>query len=203
MEFKESLQYVDPEVTKIKFRRELDEFKENEKEFRKRGIICFQKNEFSLKLLFSVPHLKPQPIAFAINLDYTNWDVCPPSITFIDPFTDRKLEREEIGLKFYQIKDKNSIQVLPNGQLAELDLLQGGNGIPPIFCIPGVLEYHNHPAHSGDSWMLHRTRGEGKICVLINQIFSHSIAMTGGYSLHMEVKANVNGLNVDINKLKK
>jgi hypothetical protein len=50
--------------------------------------------------------------------------------------------------------------------------------------------------------MLYRTKGEGKLCVLIEQLYSHSIAQSGGYAVSFEVKAFVQGINVDINKLK-
>lgn len=204
MENKEAIQFVDIEITKIKFKKELQEFKLNEYEYRKKGVICIKTNPHSINLLFAIPHIKPQPIAFAVNIDYTNWDVEPPSIKFIDAFTDKKLERKDIKINFYQIKDKNNIKVLPNGQILELDLLQGNTGIKPFFCIPGVREYHQHPAHSGDSWMLHRTKGEGKLCVLIEQLYKHSIAQSAGFAVNIEMKANatVTGIIPDINKLK-
>lgn len=201
MENSESVQYVDPEVTKIKFNQEIREFKRLENEYRKKGVICFKITPLSINLLFAIPSIMPQPIAFAVKIDYTNWDVEPPSIRFIDPFTEHILQREEIKINFYQVKDKNAIRILPNGHLAELDLLQGANGIVPFFCIQGVREYHNHPAHSGNSWMLYRKKEEGKLCVLIDQLYSHSIAQTGGYTIQVEVKANVTGFSPDIKKL--
>ena len=202
MENKKAIQFVDPEVTKIKFNNELQEFKQIEDEYRKKGVICFKVNSLSIYLLFAIPNIIPQPIAFAVIIDYTNWDVEPPSIKFIDPFTEKVLTREEIRINFFQVKDKNTIRMLPNGQIGEPDLLQGGNDIVPFFCIPGVREYHKHPAHSGDSWMLYRTKEEGRLCVLIGQLYSHSIAQSSGYAVNMEIKASVTGINTDINKLK-
>lgn len=197
-----TIQFCDPEVTRVKFHNELQEFKQNEDEFRKKGVICIKSNFPSITLLFAIPHIQPQPIAFTVCIDYTNWDSEPPSIRFIDPFTDKVLERKDIRINFFQVKDNNAIRVLPNGQIVELDLLQAAN--PPFFCIPGVKEYHQHPAHSGDSWMLHRTKGEGKLCVLIEQLYKHSIAQSGGYTVNIEMKANaiVTGITSDLNKLK-
>lgn len=201
---KESIQFVDPEVTKIKFENELQEFKQNEEDYRKKGIICIKVNSTSITLLFAVPHLKPQPIAFAVNIDFTNWDVEPPSIKFIDPFTEKVLRREEIKINFFQVKDKNAVNLLPDGQIVELDLLQGKNEILPFFCIPGVREYHQHPAHSGDSWMLHRTRGEGKLCVLIEQLYKHSIAQSGVFAVVINLNMGFHEAIIapDLNKLK-
>lgn len=122
MASKESLQYVDPEVTKLKFEKELQEFKILENEYREKGVVCFHVTSFSVSLIFAVPHLKPQPIAFAVNIDYTNWDVEPPSIKFIDPFTNILLPREEIRIKFFQVRNKNNVRVV-NGRIQEQDLL--------------------------------------------------------------------------------
>lgn len=199
MAIKKSLQYVDPEVTKLKFEKELQEFNALENEYRKKGVICFHVTSLSVSLIFAVPHLKPQPIAFAVNIDYTNWDVEPPSIQFIDPFTNKLLPREEIRIKFFQVRNKNNVRVV-NGRIQEQDLLQPGN--PPFFCIPGVKEYHNHAAHSGDSWMLHRTKGEGKLCVLIDQLYNHSIAQSSNYVMSVNIGFNEAVIGADINKLK-
>lgn len=199
MENENAIQFVDLEVTKIKFERELQEFKQNEDEYRKKGIICVKTNLLSINLLFAMPQLKPQAIAFAVNIDYTNWDVEPPSIKFIDPFSEAILKREDIKIKFFQVQNKNAIGII-NGQIAEPDLLQPGN--PPFFCIPGVKEYHQHPAHSGDSWLLYRTKGEGKLCVLIDQLYSHSIAQSSNYVLTLNIGFNDAVIGPDINKLR-
>lgn len=202
MENRDSVQYADPKVTKIKFEQELLEFKELENEYRKKGVICFKITPLSINLIFAIPHIKPQPIAFAVSINYSNWDVEPPSIKFIDPFTEKALSREEILIDFYQVKDNNPIGMLPNGKLAIPNLLQGENEITPFICMPGVKEYHNHAAHSGDSWMLYRKKGEGKLCVLIDQLYRHSIAQSAGYALNIQVNASVKGISPDVNKLK-
>lgn len=202
MENRKSIQYVDPEVTKRKFEKEIREFKRLEQEYRNKGVISYKTTPNSVSLLFGIPHLKPQPIAFAVNIEYTNWDVEPPSIKFIDPFTDRVLQREEISIDFYQVKANTQIIMLPNGKLSVPNLLQGSNNITPFFCIPGVKEYHDHAAHSGDSWMLYRKQGEGKLCVLIDQLYSHSISQSSTYAVNLQVNASVTGINTDINKLK-
>lgn len=204
MENKKAIQFVDQEVTRIKFEKELQEFKQNEDDYRRKGIICIKADFPSIMLLFAIPQLKPQPIAFAVNIDFTNWDVEPPSVKFIDPFSEKALHREDIKINFFQVKDKNAIKTHPNGQLAELDLLQGQNEILPFFCIPGVKEYHQHPAHSGNSWMLHRTKGEGKLCVLIEQLYKHSIAQSAGFTVTINLNMGFNEIMItpDVNKLK-
>lgn len=191
MENSDSFQYVDPEVTRIKFEKELQLFKHNEEVYRKRGIICYKIENFSFYILFAAPHIKPHPIAFAVKIDYTNWDVEPPSIKPIDPFTDTFLPREEVLINFLQKGEQS------NGLFNVIDLLQGNKDVMPFFCFPGVKEYHNHAAHSGDSWMLHRNKGEGELSVIIEQLYKHSIAIAAGYG----VNVSITGINADLNKL--
>ena len=201
MESKKTSQYVDPVVTKKKFLEEVNKFKELEEAYRKKGVICYRIEDFSVFLLFCVPHVNPQGIAFSVRIDYENWDIEPPSIKFIDPFTDRLLAREQIRIKFFQVKHKNNIRLNIRGEIMEQDLLQGQKDVLPFFCIPGVKEYHDHPAHSGDSWLLHRLNSEGELCVLIDQLYNHSIAQTSGYSLNAQI--SIAGFNTDIEKLRK
>jgi hypothetical protein len=204
VETPEKKQFVDPAVTEVKFSKEIEEFKANENGFRKKGIICAQIGRFTIDLLFGVPHLTPAAVAFAITIDYSNWDVEPPSVIFIDPFSGRFLQREEIKVNLWQVPDKSAVSIQNNQLLGVLDLLQpqGGDNMYPFVCIPGVKEYHQHAAHSGDSWMLYRSRGEGKLCVLIDQLYRHSIPYIAAYQLHIaQIKAIITGLSPDLNKL--
>ena len=36
---------------------------------------------------------------------------------------------------------------------------------------PGYVEYHDHPQHSGDSWLLHRRSGEGSLATICDRIW--------------------------------
>jgi hypothetical protein len=40
----------------------------------------------------------------------------------------------------------------------------------PFLCMRGVREYHRHPAHTGDSWLIHRKRGEGTLATILAAI---------------------------------
>jgi len=178
------IQYVDPEVTKIKFEKEILEFQQNEVNYKKRGVLCTKIAFPEINLLFAVPHIRPQPIAFAININYSNWDSEPPSVHVIDPFTEDLINRKCVNIQFLQWNsEKESVQ----------DLLQDDK--KPFFCIQGTKEYHHHPAHSGDSWMLHRTKGEGKLLDLLEKLIKHSIAQAGGYLF------NVNGIQINFPSL--
>lgn len=195
MESKNVIQFVDVDVTKKKFEKEIQEFKKLEDEYRKRGVICLKIDGFSINLLFAIQHFKPQPIAFAVKIDYTNWDCEPPSIKVIDSFTGETLKKKDIMIEFIQL----------NNEKKSLQPILVGDEIP-FFCIPGVREYHQHPYHSGDSWMLHRTRGEGKLCDLIEKLIKHSISIAGGYYINLNgqgINFPILRIGVDLNKIQK
>lgn len=193
-------QYVDPIVTKSKFKNEIDNYIKNEHLYRNLGVICTGINfeENSIMLLFAASNLKFNPIVFSILIDYSNWDVEPPSVKFINPFSHELLKRNEIHIQFYQKKNE-IVRILPNGSIAEPDILQGSPDAVPFLCIPGVKEYHDHPAHTGDFWMLLREKGEGKLCTLIEQIYNHSINQIGGYMINLN--PFIAGFQTDIRKL--
>ena len=44
---------------------------------------------------------------------------------------------------------------------------------PPFICLPGIREYHDNPAHSGDPWLLHRTSGAGSLAFIADKICSY------------------------------
>lgn len=190
MESKGNIQYVDIEVTRKKFKRELDEFKELELEYRKRGVFLIENNNFKLRFLFSIPGLIPSPIAFSVELDYTNWDFEPPSLVLINPFTGIPLKGNEVGIQFLQW----------NNEAGKPQPLLVGHEIP-FFCIPGVREYHNHQHHSGDSWLLYRNNGEGKLCDLVEKLIKHSIALINGFSFQINAVTPMLQINYDLQKI--
>lgn len=173
MEYKASVQVVDPEVTKIKFDSEVSKFKDVEKMYRAKGIICTKILFPDIFFIFAIPKLVPPMIAFSVRINFTNYDFEPPSVVFINPFTEELVRRDQVPISF--------IQVNKNMPLQPIDLLQGNGNMVPFFCIPGVREYHNHVAHSGDSWFLYRTRGEGSLIFIIEQLYNNSIGITKTY----------------------
>jgi len=168
VEYKESLQITDPSVTKNKFDTEVSKFKAVEVNYREKGIICTKISFPNIFFIFAIPKLTPPVIAFSVRINFTNYDFEPPSVVFISPFTEELVRRDQVPVLFIQLNKNNPFQ--------PIDLLQGSGNMAPFFCIPGVREYHNHPAHSGDSWFLYRTRGEGNLLFIIDQLYNNSIA---------------------------
>ena len=55
----------------------------------------------------------------------------------------------------------------------------------PFLCIAGVREYHEHPAHSGDRWELHRPDGAGRLVRILEVIHTYGIRPLNGYGVNI------------------
>ena len=189
---------MEPEVSRIKFKEEIDDFHKISNDWREKGVFLIHEDYPLVEYLFTTPKLNPSAIAFAVRIDFTNYDIEPPSLKFICPFTKRMLNRQEVLLKFIQIKmpDKVNPNVPIQNQIQHQDLLQGNE--KPFFCIPGVKEYHDHPAHSGDSWLLYRKNGEGRLGFILDQLYNHSIALISSYQVGHTVVGFAEQINVPI-----
>jgi hypothetical protein len=61
----------------------------------------------------------------------------------------------------------------------------------PFPCLPGVREYHEHPGHSGDPWLLHRGGGEGTLYFLLEKLYQYGVAPISTY--HVQLVPAVTG----------
>ena len=58
----------------------------------------------------------------------------------------------------------------------------------PFLCLAGVREYHEHPAHSGDHWLSHRTSGAGRLVRLLEVISKYGPETILGFEVEMTPK---------------
>ena len=58
----------------------------------------------------------------------------------------------------------------------------------PFLCVAGVREYHEHPAHSGDHWLSHRTFGAGRLVRLLEVISKYGLETIHGFEVQMTPK---------------
>lgn len=113
-------------------------------------------------------------IAVAIRLDYTNYDLEPPSLTFIDPLTRAPGSPIVPGLEVHEGGVRNI--VLGEHPVTHL----------PFLCQPGVAEYHVHPQHDDDSWLAkHRDLGSGRLANIIDRVWQ---AMTRYATVTVQVQ---------------
>lgn len=94
-----------------------------------------------------------------VRIDFTNFDLWPPSVEFIDPFTGEFAAPP--------------VQALVATDEGPRDLVVHSHPETgrPFFCVPGIREYHDHPQHSGDSWLLHRRTGAGSLATICDRIW--------------------------------
>jgi Predicted metal binding domain len=157
------LTVVDPEVTRLKFERELELWRENEETYRRRGWILLGHREFDVDIGFlgRLP-LGPQPMpamSACVRVDFTDYDLSPPSVEFINPFTGEYAPPPVQALVDSDEGPRNLVvQSHPDTNRA-------------FFCVPGIRQYHEHPQHSGDSWLLHRHTGEGSLATICDRIW--------------------------------
>ncbi len=154
---------VDPEVTRVKLKRELELWHENEATYRRRGWVLLGHRELEVDIGFlgRLP-LGAQPIpamTACVRLDFTNYDVWAPSVEFINPFTGEYATPP--------------VQALVDSDEGPRNLLVDSHPETnrPFFCVPGVRQYHDHPQHSGDSWLLHRGTGDGRLATICDRIW--------------------------------
>ena len=184
---KSNLQYMEPEVSLIKFKEEIGDFHKISNDWRTKGVFLIHEDFPTVEFMFTTPKLSPSAIAFCVRIDFTNYDIEPPSLKFICPFTRRTLTRQEIPVQFNQVELLEEINANVPIQIQGQDLLQGPPNGKPFFCIPGIKEYHDHPAHTGDSWLLHRKRGEGRLGFILDQLYNHSIAGISSYNISYNI----------------
>lgn len=84
-------------------------------------------------------------VMVSVRLDFTDFDLLPPSLTFVDPLTGSD------GMPLFPME-----QVDSNGDVRSL-IVQGPR---PFLCHPGIREYHEHDEHRGDDWRWYREAGK-------------------------------------------
>jgi hypothetical protein len=185
-------QVLDPAVSIAKFDREIAEYRALEKEYRQRGWLLMRAEFPSIVVALAAPHLKPIPIVFGVAFDYTNYDVMPPSVHLVDPFTEQPYTAKECPTMLPRAKAPAPAPFpgLPEGLVARFQLVENllqnyAENDVPFLCLPGVREYHEHPAHSGDAWELHRAAGAGRFVRLLEIIYQIGIQPITDYNVSL------------------
>jgi hypothetical protein len=86
--------------------------------------------------------------AFKVRFNLSDYDLVPPSLEFRDPWSDDLLDYRTIfrAQEFEAIRGPHLV-LLDDHPLTH----------KPFLCLRGVREYHDHPQHTGDDWMLYRS----------------------------------------------
>ncbi len=170
-------QLVPREVSEKKLREQLDHWRQNEDVYRRRGWILLAAWNLTVEVGFlaSVAFGDQQlsVMTAAIRLTYDNYDVWPPSLEFIDPRTGDPASPPVQALDRFEEGVRNALLAHPDAGR-------------PFLCVPGVREYHTHPQHSGDDWLLHRRSGAGKLAVLCDIVWRRMARNVIGLSVQLQ-----------------
>jgi hypothetical protein len=139
-----------------------------------------------------------------VAFDYTNYDVEPPSVRLVNPFTGQAYLAKELPIRLD--RDVSASQPLPQQVLPlGLPMLRISQLQPymqwsspediPFLCVAGVKEYHEHPAHSGDAWELHRAAGAGRLVRLLEVVSRYGVESIKAYGV--QLLPQVSGFQVE------
>lgn len=175
-----ALTRVDPEVSRLKFERETNRLAEQRAALQSRGIFVYGSPTYPIVELLFVPRHPLQVVvaaqqpnnievppdaplgiitlsavaipsisaqAFKARFDLTDYDLRAPSLEFRDPWTDAPLPYGTMLRALEYEKDRQAHHVL---------LGDHPTTHQPFLCMRGIREYHEHPQHSGDDWLLYR-----------------------------------------------
>ena len=188
------LQAADPSVSLAKFRREIAEFRLLEDDYRRRGWMLLKADYPTVLVALAATKLRPIPIVAGVLFDYTNYDASPPSVRLVDPFTEEPYRMQNLHTRMLRAKPQEAppmmpgLQGMPAGLIPQIQfveqLLQSyGEDDIPFLCLPGVREYHSHPAHTGDAWELQRASGAGKLVRLLEIIYRYGVEPVTDYNV--------------------
>jgi hypothetical protein len=169
---------VDPEVTSRKLGRELELWDEHAESYQHRGWVMLRREPPVLEVAF----LARLPIGgnviaaipACIQIDFINYDLWAPSVEFIDPITRQYAPPAVQAL----------IEVAGGAQ----NVLVGGHPDTgrPFLCFPGIRQYHTHPQHTGDSWLLHRPGREGSLAMICERVWQTMARTLLGVQLQLQ-----------------
>ena len=205
-------QFVDPAVSRRKFDREIAEFRSQAAEYGRLGWILADAEFPHALVVLATAKTQPISILCGVGFDYSNYDAAPPSVRLVHPLTREPYKWSQVPTRLLRMpvspnagkaapQPPGVAQALPPGVAQALaqgiaqaqlvvepqPLLQAsGDDDIPFLCIAGVREYHEHPAHTGDPWELHRTSGAGRLVRLLQVISKYGPETIDGFEVQMK-----------------
>jgi len=179
-------QYVDPEVSRKKFDRELADYRRLERDYQRRGWFLAESTFPTVLVVLAAAHLSPPPVVTGVLFDYTNYDARPPSVRLVNPFTREPYRASQLPTPLNR-RVEQPLPGAPDGMqmVAVQSLMQAYTQEDiPFLCLAGVREYHDHPGHSGDPWELHRPNGAGALVRLLDVVHTYGVAPMAGWSVN-------------------
>jgi len=188
-------QYVDQQVSRTKFDREIAEYRQLEGDYLRRGWLLVRAEFPNVLVVLAAPQLSPAAIVTGVAFDYTNYDMQPPSVRLVHPFTAEPYKAKDLPTVLKRSVEAGAPPIpglqLPLGAqarfIAQQPLMQSyGPDDTPFLCLAGVREYHEHPGHSGDAWELHRRSGAGRLVRLLETISKYGVQPISEYQITLQ-----------------
>lgn len=178
---------TDPAVTRKKFDREIALFRAQEAHYREQGIWMLSCDYPQVLIAFATARSQLVYVPFGALIEFEDYDARPLKVTLVNPCSRRPLTLNEVMPQFMNLPD-GMVQpgrlmrvrqdpAQPNGKVVDY-ILQGYENDPtsiPFLCIRGVRAYHEHPAHTGDSWWLYRGSGQGTLHQIVDMLWSYGV----------------------------
>lgn len=109
------------------------------------GMVLPPDAKMQFVTVVEIPNLASR--AFGVKISLDDFDQRAPSVVFCDPFTWEELPYEKLHRGNHMGDNGTAFNViLPGHPLTK----------KPFLCMRGIREYHEHPQHTGDDWMLYR-----------------------------------------------
>ncbi len=193
-------QFVDPVVSQRKFDREVAEFRLHAEKYGRRGWYLVDARFPHALVILATAKTQPIAILVGVAFDYTNYDVAPPSVRLVHPLTREPYNLSDLPTQLLRMPAPTAGAVplpppgggqpqppgTPQAQiLVAQPLMQAHDNDTPFLCVAGVREYHEHPAHTGDHWELHRTSGAGRLIRLVEIISKYGPETISGFDVQM------------------
>lgn len=186
---------VDPSLSEAKLARQLSDWEANRSVYEERGWLLLGHEELRVEVGFTARLPVGQfqdlvAVPLAARIGFENYDLWPPSVKLIDPLTRRWLQLPRVAALDFGNLDATGVPT---------NLFVGGHPQTGhvFFCVPGVREYHNHPEHSGEDWLLYRGEGFGtlvQICELLWRTVARTVTGLNFIAQRLAV-GQVNSLN--------
>lgn len=191
------LQFADPAVSRAKFDRELAEYNALSQTYRQRGWLLLKAEYPEVLVAFAAPQTNPLTLVLGVALDYTNYDAAPPSVRIVHPLTGKPFRANELPTRLDRSLPAQNFTPAPGApqlvfQQAQPYMQAHKEDEIPFLCMAGVREYHDHPAHNGDLWELHRTDGAGRLVRILEVISRYGIEPIAGYRVQMQPVISLN-----------
>jgi hypothetical protein len=158
------LTLLDPQVTRRKLAREFELWDANAALYRARGWLMIDRGDRFAEVAFLTGvGFGPRTLTVApvcIRLEFENYDLWPPSLEFIDP-----ISREPVH---------PPVNAFVDAEQRPQNILVAGHPKTgrPFLCVRGTRQYHTHPQHSGDSWLLARAQQAGSLFTLCDRVYT-------------------------------